>query len=85
MTVNDCLFYFSVYFEGSPPAEEPSGLLPRGEDPQMFPTFPYKRQLFTCGQVPVLSMDSLLRFGKHPRALTPSDGTTSGEPTRTRT
>jgi len=36
--LNNSLFYFCVYFEGSPPAEEPQGIMPR-ELPQfyMFP------------------------------------------------
>ncbi len=76
-------FYFSVYIEGSPPAEEPSGLMPRGKILKCS-HIPIKKTVVTGGQVPVLSTDSP-EVWEHPRALTRSDGTTSGEPTRTRT
>ncbi len=84
---DDCkrlCFYFSVYIWGISPSRRTLRPYAKGEDPQMFPHSHKKDSCLQAARF-LYSPWILLRFGKHPRALTPSDGTTSGEPTRTRT
>jgi hypothetical protein len=61
-------FYFSVYFEGSPPAQEPKGILSGGHPPIFKCShIPIKRQLFTCMEVTVLMGSPVVQ--EHPQGL----------------
>jgi hypothetical protein len=81
--INNCLFIFSVYFEGSPPGEEPWGIMPGGDPPVLICShIPTKKGHFRAWWL--LYLWVLLRF-RNTLRLTHSGGPPSGKPTHTGT